>query len=475
MNQHVHSEDDPVTKGTMRQLPLFASLSEADLDTLYHMTRTVTVPAGHVLMEEGGPPDSAYVIVDGELEISTRRAEKELLIAVRHDGDLVGEMSLLEQAPRSATVRARRQSCLLQITQAALETLIGCSRAARWAILAGVASRLRGTQTLLDQSARMAQLGELAADLAHEINNPAAAVRRSVAQLRDVLDTRDGLAAQLARGVIDTGQLEALANVQRSAARHTVHPPRLDALTHADREDELLGWLEERDVPRSWEVAEVLASYGWTTSELADLVAGFDVGREVQLVQLAADATRVYGLLDEIARSAEGITERVQAVKEYAFLDQAPVQPVDLHHSLDTTLLMLRNKLKPGIVLRREYAADLPRIQAYGSELNQVWTNLIDNALDAIGEAGELVVRTAHADGFVRVEVIDSGPGIPADIVARIFDVGFTTKPPGEGSGRGLHIARNIVADKHRGQITVASRPGETRFEVLLPVELPRG
>jgi signal transduction histidine kinase len=208
---------------------------------------------------------------------------------------------------------------------------------------------------------------------------------------------------------------------------------------------------------------------------LEDLFGWQDPSAFGLLVHFAATSTLAYGLVDEITRSAEGISQRVHAVKEYAYLDQAPVQPVDVHHALETTLVMLRHKLKPSVTVRREYAPDVPRIDAYGSELNQVWTNLIDNALDAMGDqGGELVLRTARANGSIRVEITDTGSGILPEVLPRIFDVGFTTKPPGEGTGRGLHIARNIIEDKHRGKIAVTSQPGQTRFEVTLPIELRR-
>jgi signal transduction histidine kinase len=472
MNQH--DSDDAVTIERMRQLPLFASLSDGDLDTLYHMTRTVNVEADQVLMQEGGPPDAAYVIVDGELEITTHRGDQDLLIAVRRDGDLVGEMSLLEQAPRSATVRARRQTCLIEITQSALETLISCSQAARWAILAGVASRLRSTQLLLEQNSRLAQLGELAADLAHEINNPAAAVRRSIGQLRETLATRDGLMTQIAAQPLALDQVQALDEVRRRAVEHASQPAVVDTLVRAEREDELLSWLEERDVSRAWESAEVLVSYGWTIPELTQLVGGIAKLDEALVVELAATSTQVHGLLGEIGRSAQAISERVQAVKEYAFLDQAPIQRVEIHEGLENTLVMLRTKLTTGITIRREYAHDLPIVEAYGRELNQVWENLITNALDAMADRGELVLRTSHEPGQVHVEIVDSGPGIPPDVLPHMFEVGYTTKPPGLGSGRGLHIARNIVEDKHHGKIAVTSTPGHTQFRVTLPVELPK-
>jgi signal transduction histidine kinase len=218
----------------------------------------------------------------------------------------------------------------------------------------------------------------------------------------------------------------------------------------------------------------VLASYGWTTPELTRLIEPFGDADAGPLVQLAATWTQVHGLLGEIGRSAKAISERVQAVKEYAFLDQAPVQRVDVHDGLENTLVMLRTKFSPGVAIKREYARDLPIVEAYGRELNQVWENLITNALDAMGERGELVLRTWHEPGWVHVEVVDTGAGIPSDVLPRLFEAGFTTKAPGQGTGRGLHIARNIVEDKHRGKIDVTTTPGRTQFRVTLPIELPK-
>jgi signal transduction histidine kinase len=188
---------------------------------------------------------------------------------------------------------------------------------------------------------------------------------------------------------------------------------------------------------------------------------------------LAADSS-VQALLDEVGSSAEAMSEIVKAVKTYSYLDQAPIQEVDVRESLETTLVLLRPKIKAGVSIKREYSDDVPRIEAYGSELNQVWTNIIDNAIDAMESRGQLVLRTDARDGDVIVEIADSGPGIPSELQPRIFEPFFTTKPPGVGTGLGLHIAYNIVVHKHHGQIQVSSSPGETLFRVALPVRLAR-
>jgi signal transduction histidine kinase len=190
------------------------------------------------------------------------------------------------------------------------------------------------------------------------------------------------------------------------------------------------------------------------------------------LVRWLAAGCLVHSLQDEVGQSAARISQIVKAVKSYTYLDQAPVQEVDVHEGLESTLVILRNKLKSGVSVTRQYATDLPRIEAYASELNQVWTNLIDNAIDAMGGQGELVLRTYARDGQVVVEVQDTGPGIPEEIRPRLFEPFFTTKPPGSGTGLGLHIVYDIVANKHGGEIHLISRPGATCFQVVLPVQL---
>jgi signal transduction histidine kinase len=218
----------------------------------------------------------------------------------------------------------------------------------------------------------------------------------------------------------------------------------------------------------------VLVSLGWGTEQLDELAAEFSPEQLRVVVPWLANGSSAYTLLDEVQSSAERISEIVKAVKTYSYLDQAPIQQVDIHDSLQNTLVILKHKLKTGVDVTRDYAPDLPRIEAYGSELNQVWTNLIDNAIDAMQGKGEITIRTYARSDSVIVQISDNGPGIPPDIQQRIFEPFFTTKGPGTGTGLGLHIVYNIVVDKHHGQITLTSKPGETCFQVTLPVKLAR-
>src|ERR687894_67551 len=436
------------------------------------MAETVSIPAGQLVLQEGDPGDALYVVLDGELEITKRQGGQDILLAVSRAGEFLGEMSLLEQTPRSASVRTLRESRLLVISQAAFQTLLSCSPSAPLTILHTLTSRLRNNESVLMQNEKMAALGTLAAGLAHELNNPAAAIRRSAAQLRDALSEREHLAAELSTLTHDPHQAKTISILQEETAKRTTTPVSSDPLSLSDQEDELQEWLEDHSVEQAWELAPVLISLGWDRDELERLTEDFSTIQLPVVVQWLAASSSVYGLLEEVGKSAEAISEIVKAVKTYSYLDQAPIQEVDLEESLENTLVILRPKIKPGISITRDYADDVPRIEAYGSELNQVWTNLIDNAIDAIAGKGELILRAFTAENVVTVDIIDHGPGIPPEIQPRIFEPFFTTKAPGVGTGLGLHIAYNIVVHKHRGQIQVASKSGETRLRVVLPIRL---
>jgi signal transduction histidine kinase len=434
------------------------------------MAETVSIPAGQLVLREGDQGDSLYVVLTGELEVSKRQGSQDILLALYKSGQFFGEMALLEQAPRSASVRTLQESRLLVISQAAFQTLLRCSPSAPLKILHTVTSRLRSTESALIQNEKMAALGTLAAGLAHELNNPAAAIRRSTAQLRDALAEREKLAAQLHS--LTTDQQESLGALQEEIAERRTSAPVHDSLALSEQEDELQEWLECHGVGEAWELAPVLVASGWDRDELERVVERFSPTQLPVVLRWVGAGSSVFGLLEEVGQSAEAMSEIVKAVKTYSYLDQAPIQDVDVVESLENTLVLLRPRITTGVKVTRDYAEDVPRIEAYGSELNQVWTNLIDNAIDAIAGQGELTLRAFTAENVVTVEVIDDGPGIPPEIQPRIFEPFYTTKAPGLGTGLGLHIAYNIVVHKHRGQLQVASKPGETCLRVVLPIRL---
>jgi signal transduction histidine kinase len=330
-------------------------------------------------------------------------------------------------------------------------------------------------EVMLRQSEKLATLGKLSAGMAHELNNPAAAAQRGASQLAAAFTHLQQTYLKLGDMHLTAAQLETLLSLDRRAQARARQPAELDSLTRSDREAELETWLEEQGVEKAWEVAPALVNLGYDRDELNAWVADFSPVQFLAAIDWLNCTYTIYSLLDEIGQGAGRISEIVKALKSYSYMDQAPVQAVDVHEGLDNTLVILRGKLKPEIRLHRDYAADLPRIQAYGGELNQVWTNLVDNAIDAVDGAGDITLRTCHDDEWVIVEIEDSGPGIPEAIQAHLFDPFFTTKAPGQGTGLGLNISHNIVVQKHKGRIEVTSQPGKTRFQVRLPLNLAPG
>jgi signal transduction histidine kinase len=455
----------------LRRLALFADLSEADLEWLSTRAEPMTIEPGSHLIEEGAPGDAAYIVVDGEFEVVKKSERQDIVIAVRENGEVFGEMALIDQAPRNATVRAVRESAVLRISDDTFKQLLAHSPTASLAILQTVSRRLRQNESLVRQSEKMAALGTLAAGLAHELNNPAAAVRRSANQLMTALADWGTEMTALPGLSMNVEQLQALEGLKARIENHVSSTSAPDALIHSDRTDQMEAWLEQRGVGNGWQLAPVLVSNGWDVTSTADLEKKFPPPALGTVLKWLAAGLSVYALLDDVKVGMERVSEIVKAVKAYSYLDQAPIQNVDVHEGLENTLIILKHKLI-GIEIVREYDPDLPHIEAHGSELNQAWTNIIDNAAYAMGGSGRLKLRTSAQDGQVEVDIQDSGPGIPAEIQQRIFEPFYTTKPPGIGTGLGLHIVYNII-NNHYGHIRLTSQPGSTCFQVTLPVQLP--
>ncbi|HEX8765563.1 MAG TPA: ATP-binding protein, partial [Candidatus Acidoferrum sp.] len=329
-----------------------------------------------------------------------------------------------------------------------------------------LADRVRSVTRQEQQHEKLAALGKLSAGLAHELNNPSAATRRSAAALRDCLARVRGAARSTAIGPKDC----ALLALREEQIRASLKPAQFqDELARADRQDAIQSWLESRHVADAWKLAPSLAEANLTDAQLESFAeaAGDSLGPELTRFATLLEMDRI---AEELDHSSARISDLIKAIKEYSYMDQAPVQEVDIEHSLETTLTIMHHKLKRGITVAREYAPNLPKVMANGSELNQVWTNLIDNAADAMKNAGTLTIRTARENDFVLVEIADNGPGIPAEVKSRIFDPFFTTKGVGEGTGLGLDIVNRIVKNA-RGQVNVISSPGDTRFQIRIPIQ----
>lgn len=444
-----------------RQVGLFAELSDDDLSRICNEASDVSLAPGDVLFREGDPADRAFVISSGELEIIKTTERREVLIALRTADEVIGEMALLDQGPRGATARARTATELVSIPQAALEDLLDTSPSAARSILGPLSRRIRETNDRLRHQERMLVLGVMTAGVAHELNNPAAAAQRAANQL--IVDVAD-LAALAARG---TGT-EAADLLTELAERER---PERTALEASDLEAALEDWLEDHGIEDGWQLAPTLVEAGVAEPDLARLLPGQDLATAVRFL---VRAVAVRQSAAQVAEASGRVSNIVQVMRSHSYLDRAPVQEVDVVRGLEDTLVLLGEATR-GIRLVRDYDANLPLITALGGELNQVWTNLVHNACDAVADVEDPVVtlRAHRAGDSVVVEVEDNGPGIPDELSERVFDAFFTTKPPGQGTGLGLQVSYRIVVVEHGGDLALDSVPGRTTFRVTLPVSSP--
>jgi signal transduction histidine kinase len=324
-------------------------------------------------------------------------------------------------------------------------------------------------EVTMRQNEKLATLGKLSAGMAHELNNPAAATKRGAAQLLERAAAMQQIYLKLGSMGLSEEQLQALLTLEEKARSCAQKPVELDSLARSDREYELETWLDDQGIEEPWDVAPSMVDLSFTEEELNRLAETYPAEQLPAVISWLDNTFAIYSLLQEVSEGAGRISELVKALKSYSYLDQAPVQMVNVHEGLDSTLVILRSKLQGAANVTREYDPDLPAIDAYGSELNQVWTNLLDNAIDAIGENGAIIIRTSHDDRWVKVEIEDNGEGIPETVLPHIFDPFFTTKEPGKGTGMGLNISHSIIVQQHNGRFDVESEPGKTVFTVRLP------
>ncbi len=453
----------------LQKVPLFSDLSVDDLDAICQQTEDMALLPGEVLFMEGSLGQQAFVIQEGQIEIFKSSNGREVQLAIRQPGDVIGEMAILEARPRSASGRAMTECLLIVISSDQLKQLVNTHPGAALTMLHTVTARLRNTEMMLRQSEKMAQLGTFTAGIAHELNNPSAAIQRAAGQLKAALERYQAAGNQLLTLDLPAEQNDFIRSYAGSIRLAEGVRIEGDPLARADREAEIEDWLEGQSFKEAWNLAPELVRSGFDLDMLQEISSKVPFSSlEIVLTWLGAGAN-ISNLLNEVGISAGRMSEIIKALKTYTYLDQAPVQQVDIHEGLENTLVILSHKLKEGVEIQRQYDTALPRIQAYGSELNQVWTTLIDKAIDAMQGKGQIIIRTFTKENSVVVEIEDNGSGIPADVQSRLFSPFFTTKPVGKGTGLGLNISYNIVR-KHGGEIKVFSQPGQTRFQVWLPV-----
>lgn len=462
----------------LRTVPIFDSLGDEALRVVLERGLERFVPAGWVNGREGEPVEHLYVILEGELRITKRADGGEITINVYTRGDFFAEVPLLAGTPFLATGRALTDCRLFLIPEDLFRRLLTKNTAFSNAVLRTMAERVKLLQSLAGQRERLNSLGTLAAGLAHELNNPAAAAYRSAEDLRGSVRTIRTLGLRLARaaaaGGVDAAALDELRRLADSARGD--EPPDTDALSRSELEEELALWLEDEGVENGWDLSPALVASGHDAGGLRKVAILFQEGPRADALRYLGEAVRASGLLVEVEGGTRRVSEIVDSMEGYAYMDRAPIQDVDVNGSLEDTLSVLSYKLD-GIPVERDLDPELPRVAAYGGELNQVWTALLDNALDAVRRVpdGRVRLRTTCEGDRVLVQVADNGPGIPEHLRGRVFEPFFTTKDVGEGTGLGLDVSYRIVVGRHGGDIILARDGEETRFEVRLPLDGPAG
>jgi signal transduction histidine kinase len=464
----------PCRADELRTLFLFEGLNDEQLAWLCREGHIEQFEAGPVFAE-GEPAEWCYMLMDGVLVLSRRVGGDDVeVIRTSQRGAYAGAFQafLGDQVPQlyTASLRVPEPSRLFVLSSVAYTQMIHQWFPMALHLLEGLFFNFQNTQEIIGQRERLLALGSLSAGLTHELNNPAAAAVRATAALRERVAGMRHKLGMIAAGPYDRVALETLIQLQEDAADRVPKAPALDPIEASDREDAVSDWLDGHGVTDGWDLAPVFVQAGLDTNWLDHVAATVDVAYLEGALRWLGYTVETELLMTEIEDSTTRVSTLISAAKQYSQLDRAPYQVVDVHDLLDSTLVMLGGKLGKGITVVREYDRALPGIPAYAGELNQVWTNLIDNAVSAMAGAGTLTIRTRPDRDRVLVEVGDTGPGVPEEIRQRIFEPFFTTKPVGEGTGLGLDISWRIVVNKHHGDLRVESVPGETWFRVWLPL-----
>jgi signal transduction histidine kinase len=456
--------EELVTK--LRAIQVFADLPQDDLLWFVAQCKEHRAAVGDIIIRQGTPADSMLIVLEGEMRARSEHGDPDGPVFTVRGGEVTGMLPFSRLKIVSVTGRAVLPMHYLMFPASNFPELFHRMPELMRRLVGLLADRIREVTRTEQQREKLASLGKLSAGLAHELNNPSAAARRSAAALRDCLGRLRVAARSTMIGPDDCAKLAQTEEEIRSSLKPAQFK---DEFARVEREEAIQSWLESHNVSEAWKLAPHLADANLADAHLARFAsaAGASVGSELTRFATLLEMDRI---AEELENSSARISDLIRAIKEYSYMDQGSVQEVDIQHSIENTLTIMHHKLKRGITVTRDYAPGLPKVMASGSELNQVWTNLIDNAADAMNGNGKLGIRVARENDFILVEIADNGPGIPPEVKSRIFDPFFTTKGVGEGTGLGLDVVNRIVKNVH-GQINVTSVPGDTRFQVRIPIQ----
>jgi signal transduction histidine kinase len=459
----------PVTLAELRGVDLFDGLDDVELGEWVALARTQHVGAGGIIAEQGEEPAGLQLLLEGRAQAFVLAQGRSEPVGHHTGPTWMGAIAVLTGGTLGVRMQAETDCRMAIVAPEDFKRLAFAQPSIHQRVMRQVAPVMSRVTEREQNRERLASLGTMAAGLAHELNNPAAAARRAAAQLTEALDAIGSALASFVEAGVERDDAEQLVGLQRQAVAQATSATALDALDASDAEEDLLVRLEGLEVEEPWRLAEPLAVAGVDQQWLDRVAALAGPATDAALRWVAATLT-AGRLSAELCESTERMSSLVGAVKSYAYMDRGGLVEVDLHEGIETTLTVLGYKLKhTSIAIVRDYDRTLPKLTVRGSELNQVWTNLLDNAIDALGEQGTITIATRPDGDCALVEIADDGPGVPEDLTGRIFDPFFTTKDVGKGTGLGLATARRIVVDRHDGSLTLDSRPGRTVLCVRLP------